>query len=99
MTQKQRVLTALQRTGWQGITQVDFLAPHVIDGGKPVTRLAARILELREDGHAIRVVGERQECAVYQLEANRPVTVTDTGDGVPASLFAAPVPNAIQDAA
>src|SRR5690349_8807518 len=66
--QKQRVLAALRSRGARGITQVDFLAPNVIDGGKPITRVAPRILELRkDDGHEIVVDGERDSCAVYRL--------------------------------
>lgn len=67
MTQQERVLKALKARGREGITVADFLLPDVIDGGKPITRLAARILELRDKGHEIAVVGERNCCAVYRL--------------------------------
>jgi hypothetical protein len=39
-----RVLTAL-RAG--PVTPMDFDAPHVIDGGEPIRRVAARICDLR----------------------------------------------------
>ena len=72
MTQKTRVLRALRRHP-EGITQVDFLLPNVIDGGPPITRVAARVRDLRTDGHEILVDGERNGCAVYVLP--RPVRV------------------------
>lgn len=65
--QKARVLAALRSRGAHGITAVDFLLPDVIDRGKPVTRVAARVLELRQDGHRIVVEGERDGCYVYRL--------------------------------
>lgn len=67
-----RVLDQLRR----GTTcQVDWYAPHVVDGGKPITRLAARINELREQGHRIMVVGRKHKCAVYELMPPAPVEV------------------------
>ena len=52
-TQRDRVLVALKRAGRRGLTQIDFHAPHVVDGGTPITRLAPRIREMREQGHQI----------------------------------------------
>ena len=66
MSQKARVLRALQ-THPRGITQVDFLLPDVIDGGKPITRVAARVEELADDGYRITDGGTRDECKVYVL--------------------------------
>lgn len=66
-TQAERVLRALRRAGERGLTAVDFGLPHVVDGGEPVTRLAARVLELREQGHTIVKAGRRNKCAVYKL--------------------------------
>lgn len=66
-SQKDRVLAAL-RTNPRGITQVDFSLPFVIDGGNPITRVAARIEDLEKDGHRIVVAGERRDkCVVYRL--------------------------------
>lgn len=67
MSQRKRVLAALRVRGARGVCAVDFLAPDVIDGQAPITRLAARMLELREDGHEIKVIGEQHGCAVYRL--------------------------------
>ena len=66
--QKARVLAALRIRGAHGITAADFAAGRVIDGHKPIMRVAARILELRQDGHRIVVEGERDGgCYVYRL--------------------------------
>jgi hypothetical protein len=67
MTQKLRVLAALRSRGARGITSVDFLLPNIIDGGKPITRVAARVLELRQENHRIVVEGERDGCYIYRL--------------------------------
>ena len=67
MTQVDRVLAAVTRAGARGITAVDFAAPDVIDGGKPIMRVAARINDIRNDGIAIVTDGERNGCAVYKL--------------------------------
>lgn len=67
VSQKARVLAALRSRGARGVCAVDFLAPDVIDNRNPITRVAARILELRDDGHTITVEGVRHGCAVYRL--------------------------------
>jgi hypothetical protein len=68
MSQTQRVLAALRHRGAHGITAADFAAGRVIDGQKPIMRVAARILELRQAGHRIDVIGERDGgCYVYRL--------------------------------
>lgn len=67
MKQADRVLAALRLQGDRGITQVDFLAPDVIDSGPPITRVPARILELAEAGHDIEKAGTRDKCRVYKL--------------------------------
>jgi hypothetical protein len=72
LTQRQRVLQALQRVGARGLTQVDFLMPSVIDGGAPITRVGARIEELRAAGHQITSTGRRDRCAVYVLHIDGP---------------------------
>lgn len=71
-TQCYRVLKAL-RAHPDGLTQVDFLAPDVIDGGYPITRLAARIQDLRDRGAEIFVDGKRNGCAIYRLHEALPV--------------------------
>lgn len=70
MTQVQRVLAALQAAGSRGITQSAFAPPeggHVIDGGGRITRLAARIHDLREQGYTILKAGERDHFDIYVL--------------------------------
>lgn len=67
-SQQDRVLAALRRAGRFGITQVDFSLPDVVDGGKPITRVAARIKDLRDVGHIIAKRGTRSRCAVYILK-------------------------------
>lgn len=53
MTQKDRILQALRLAGQTGIRPEDFLLPDVIDGGKPILRVAARVQDLRKEGHRI----------------------------------------------
>lgn len=99
-----RVLRALRRHP-EGICQVEFLLPNVIDGGHPITRLAARIKDLRDQGHEIEVAGERYSCAVYKLvEASAPsapeITAPVARESNPElepepALFELPVRNAI----
>ena len=67
MTQAERVLRALERTP-DGITAADFSGLHgTPDGGPPITRVAARILELRGRGYDIVEAGKRDRCKVYKL--------------------------------
>lgn len=95
MTQSARVLEALRKAGGRGVTQIDFLIPNVADGGSPITRVAARVLELKQDGHHIVTDGERDSCAVYKLvyDAETPVEV----EPEPTGLFEPKPRNAIFD--
>jgi hypothetical protein len=89
LTQRDRVLQALQRVGSHGLTQVDFQPPSVIDGGAPITRVAARIEELRDAGHRIDSTGRRDKCVIYVLR-DKPVRhepITPAGEAPVASLF------------
>lgn len=61
---KRRILARLQ-AGYD-VCAVDFQAPTV-DGGKPILRVPARILDLKREGWAIDRVGTRNHCAVYRL--------------------------------
>lgn len=96
-SQKTRVLRTLLAMGSQGVTQVDFLAPNVCDQGAPVTRLAARIAELRGEGHEIVERGRRDACSVYVLvrEQTEPLPVPvvpltlEVGAGTPYDRWAA----------
>jgi hypothetical protein len=66
-TQRRRVLAQLVKSGATGITSADFGTPRVIDGGKPIARLAARIEELRRAGVEIASGGRRGKLEVYVL--------------------------------
>lgn len=88
MTQKQRVLRALERAGRRGITAVDFASPNVCDGRDPILRLSARVDELRRDGHRIERTGERRNrCPVFALMREAPAS-TLSGDVEPPTLVA-----------
>lgn len=67
VTQNDRVLAALKQAGKRGVTELDFEAPRVTDGGKPIRRLAARVCDLRNQGLPVLTVGERDGVAVYVL--------------------------------
>jgi hypothetical protein len=63
MTQNQRVLDYLERHGY--VNTVDFMAPEVCDGGRPIIRLAARIYDLRVQGHHIDDLKEANGTVTY----------------------------------
>jgi hypothetical protein len=67
MTQKERILAALRFEGSRGIAGCDFSPPHVYDGGKPIYRVAARIMDLREEGYDIVTDGTRHGTGLYKL--------------------------------
>jgi len=84
MTQKERVLKAILDAGQNGIRPEQFLAPNVCDGGKPILRLAARVLDLKNEGHAITCRVDRiSSTAIYTLKgetlAVTPSQVCDRG--------------------
>lgn len=67
-SQKTRVLASLRHAGPRGISQADWSGLHgTPDGGAPITRVAARVADLRADGHTIHASGRRAGCVVYQL--------------------------------
>jgi len=67
-SQRDRVLRLLVERGARGVIQRDFLPPGVVDGGKPIARLASRIEELRnDDGLKIVSAGRRSGYEVYRL--------------------------------
>jgi len=82
-TQTDRVLRVLQQRGERGVSAVDFLLPHVVDGGPPILRLPSRVDDLRRRGHRIsssmkKVGGAR--LAVYVLaDACDPGSRSDEG--------------------
>lgn len=76
-TQKQRVLAVLRlRPG--GVNETAFAAPAVIDGGRPVQRVAARIWELRQEGHEIVSRREADGTATYALRGVRVPALAST---------------------
>lgn len=73
VTQKDRIERALRRTGQRGITQADFIGAVIVDGGAPITRVAARIDELKQSGLKITAFGHRDGgCVIYRLEEHIP---------------------------
>lgn len=66
-TQSRRVLAALKGAGGRGLTQADWLRQPTPDLGPPITRMAARVNELRELGYRIESRGRRDRCTIYVL--------------------------------
>lgn len=83
-TQVERVERLLRQRGEQGVTPVDFLLPNIVDGGRPITRVAARVLDLRNQGLNITTSGTRNGVAVYVLRV--PVKRSEQHPGQ-ASIF------------
>ena len=98
LTQQQRVLRLALSRGEQGITAADFMLPNVPDGGAPITRLAARIRDLTNDGIRFTDGGRRQSLKVYVLDrasladASKPATA-------PAAPLLSPVAGAAAEPA
>lgn len=89
MSQKGRVLASLENAGRRGVTQADWSGVNgTPDDGPPITRLAARVLELQNDGHRIVSGGRRDKCRVYVLGDLPPVAQTpEFGEPFSAELF------------
>lgn len=68
LSDKQRILRLALSRGHKGFTAVDFLAPDVADGLKPITRVAARVNDLRNEGIRFTDGGRRNACKVYILD-------------------------------
>lgn len=74
MSDKARLLAQLRKGP---VAAVDFLAPNVVDGGKPITRLAARKYDLvTKDGLDVREIGKQNNAAVYALFENGRMVVS-----------------------
>ncbi len=65
MTQTERIIRAAR--SYRGVCQVDLLGPHTIDGGSPITRLAARIQDAEARGYVFEIIGTRHKTRVYRL--------------------------------
>ena len=66
MTQTERVLAMLRVRGERGLRPEHFLAP-TIDGGRPILRVAARVLDLRRQGYEITTSAHDGPTAVYTI--------------------------------
>lgn len=86
LSQKARVLGLLRERGDRGITAADFLLPDVVDGGKPIARLAARVDELRSRGLTIVTEGRRAGFSIYVLREERRVAAVPPPATEPAVL-------------
>lgn len=58
------------------VEPADFLLPDVCDGGKPITRLAARIGELKQEGFPV-VTMRKRPTAIYEHRPHPLVTVPE----------------------
>lgn len=76
MTDKQRVLRRLRTHG--STTPTEWIGPHVVDGGKPIQRLAPRICELRKEGVPVETA-RTKPCSLYVLASPTPVIVEASG--------------------
>jgi hypothetical protein len=65
VTQTDRVIAAAR--SFRGVCQVDLLGPETVDGGPPITRLAARIQDAEAKGFAFEIIGWRKSTKVYRL--------------------------------
>ena len=77
MSDTDRVLAALTMAGARGVTRVEFLAPNVCDGGKPIVNFPARIYDLRQAGIEIVKVGRRNACDVFVLGRSVETTASE----------------------
>jgi hypothetical protein len=80
LTQTERVILAAK--SYRGVCAVDFLAPEVIDQGKPIARLAARIFDAENKGHVFEIIGWRNKTKVYRW-VEGPDVESDSGASAP----------------
>jgi uncharacterized lipoprotein YddW (UPF0748 family) len=89
-SQADRVLMSIVQAGSQGVTQGQWLQTGGIDGLGVISRVAARVDELKDDGLNIVTEGKRDGYAVYKLRA-APRRVVEATEEPPAdSLFDIP---------
>ena len=89
MTQCERVLKASR--GLRGVTQGDFAGPYTVDGGPTISRVAARIQDLKDQGHTFDVIGERNGFRVYRLHGDVERSISPpSSSGVPSGVLPAP---------
>jgi hypothetical protein len=91
--QAERVLELARKRGRHGVHQTDFDAGRVVDGGKPIRRLAARIDELKARGHWFTTRRHRNRTVTYVLVQDADavaLTLRDAGEAEPDRLFEPP---------
>jgi len=74
-SQNDRVLRLLRMRGEYGVTVNDFdrgKGVPAVDGGARITRLAARVTDLKDAGHNVEPVEKREGFTVYALLAPLP---------------------------
>lgn len=90
-TQTERVLALSKR--FNGVCQSDLLLPDVADGGAPITRVAARLWDLEQEGYEFEAIGTRKKCKVFRLSSGPQdnsqsvPSEAQTGSSEPPSLF------------
>jgi|HubBroStandDraft_3_1064219.scaffolds.fasta_scaffold201560_3 hypothetical protein len=97
-TQTERVIAAAR--SYRGITAVDFMLPNVVDGGPPITRVAARLWDAEQEGFSFECIGKRDRCKVFRLcgepdvertASNPPDRPANAPHGVPAAEVLSPL--------
>lgn len=91
MTQADRIHAALQAGPVQS---TDFLDPA--DGGPPILRVAARIYDLRQQGHTIRETRNANGTSTYILTAGAP---SPPSEGLPETVPSSAQPRSVGDVA
>lgn len=87
-TQVDRVVRAAR--SYRGVTAVDFMAPDVIDGGPPITRLAARLWDAEQQGYSFECIGRRSKCKIWRLISEPGIHDGRGGDSAPGSSSSSP---------
>jgi hypothetical protein len=88
-TQVERVVRAAR--SYRGVCAVDFLGPDTVDGGAPITRLAARLWDAEQQGYLFECIGRRSRCKVWRLIGEPGVDDGRGGDSAPgSSLLSSP---------
>jgi hypothetical protein len=64
-TQCDRILKASRR--FNGVCQADFSGAETVDGGPIITRVAARLYDLEQQGHRFEHIGTRHKTKVFRL--------------------------------
>ena len=90
-----RVLRSLRAAGPRGITQNDWSGlVGTPDRGKPITRLAARIIDLR-DGHDCVIDTRKDRGTTRYVLVREPVRLEDHRRAPEPALFQLPPDNAL----